>query len=114
MTKTMIAIAAAVGLLAGPLAVAECQYPGALGEIPEGATASNDEMNAAYERVKTYMADMEAYLACLDDEASRMGEEVTAEQKQMQTERYNAAVSAMETTAAAFNDQLRAYKSANP
>jgi len=82
--------------------------------VPDGATASLDEMVAAQGSVRDYMAAMEEYLACLNEEMEAGGEEAPAEFQALMVTRHNNAVSEMETIAAAFNDQLKAYREANP
>jgi hypothetical protein len=100
-------------LAASPL-FAECPYPD-VADIPDGATATNDQMVDGQKTVKAYMAEMDAYLKCLDDEEAALSEEQkTPEEHALRIEKYNAAVDVMEATAAAFNEQVREYKAANP
>jgi hypothetical protein len=87
-----------------------CTFPDEV-DIPDGATASEEQMLAGRDAVQQYMATMNEYLSCLDEEATAVTEEETPEQKQMHVARHNAAVEQMETLAAQFNEQLRAYKS---
>jgi hypothetical protein len=100
-------------LAASPL-FAECPYPD-VADIPDGATATNDQMVDGQKTVKAYMAEMDAYLKCLDDEEAALSEEQkTPEEHALRIEKYNAAVDVMEANAAAFNEQVREYKAANP
>lgn len=92
-----------------PVVFAACPYPEAV-QVPDGSTATTDEMVDGQTRIKQYMAEMEAYLACLDQEETDLDREPTAEELQMHTTRHNAAVDAMEKVAAEFNEQVRAYK----
>jgi hypothetical protein len=71
-------------------------------------------MVTAQNGVREYMAAMEEYLACLNEELEAGGEEAPAEFKSLMVTRHNNAVSEMETIAAAFNEQLGAYREANP
>lgn len=82
--------------------------------VPDGAAASLDEMVAAQNGVREYMAAMEDYLACLNEELEAGGEEAPAEFKSLMVTRHNNAVSEMENIAAAFNEELSAYREANP
>jgi hypothetical protein len=96
-----------------PAAQAACDYPADV-KIPDGSTATQEDITAASAAVKKYLADMEAYMACLDAEAAALPvEQQTPEAKSMHVKRYNAAVDAMELTANSFNEQLRAFKAAN-
>jgi hypothetical protein len=60
------------------------------------------------------MAKMNDYLACIDNEASAKGEDAPEQFKALMVTRHNTAVAEMESVAAAFNDQVKAFKSANP
>jgi len=105
---------AALFLAAGlsSAAQAACEYPADV-KIPDGKSATEDEIGAASAAVKKYMGDMEAYMACIDaDVAALPVEQQTPEAKALHVKRYNAAVDAMEATANAFNEQLRAFKAA--
>ena len=94
-------------------ASAECSTPDPA-SIPDGAKATSEEMVEAQTYVKQYIAEMELYLVCLDEEAAALEEPPTEEQSQSHTQRHNTAVDSMEAVAAQFNEQVRAYKQANP
>jgi hypothetical protein len=104
----LAAIAASSGF-----AAAACENPPMV-KIPEGKTATMDQLLAAQGEVKTYMKAMEDFLACVDAEAAAKGEEAPAEYKTLMANRHNAAVTEMEAVAASFNEQVKAYKAANP
>ncbi len=93
-----------------------CDYP-SKADIPNGATASKDEMLAGQRSVKEYMARMEAYLACIDQEEKDSVAAIDEQSDEEETNReaafnkkYNAAVEEMELVAARFNEEVRAYK----
>lgn len=89
-----------------------CEYPPDL-KIPDGKSATQEEMAAGVTAMKKYQANMEAYRACLDaDFAALPVEQQTPEAKALHVKRYNAAVDAETAEAAAFNEQVRAYKAA--
>jgi len=91
---------------------AACNYPEEA-IIPDGATATTEDMINAQTRVKQYMEEMEAYLECLDQEEATVVEKQTPEAKTLHVQSHNTAVDAMETVAAEFNEQIRAYKKVN-
>jgi len=114
--KSSISIAAAILVLA-PVAFA-CDYP-MRAKLPNGATASTEQMLAGQKSVKEYMAAMETYLTCIDTEdeevlasADGIGDEELARRKATTDQKYNAAVDEMELLAARFNEEVRAYKAA--
>ena len=91
---------------------AECAIPEVV-SVPDGATAHEDEMIAGQKQVKQYMANMQAYLDCIDAESTAIGEEQTDEQRGAHVQMYNAGVDAMESLAAQFNAEVKAYKASN-
>lgn len=95
-------------------AFAACENPSMVQTIPDGSTASMDDMIAAQTAVKAYMAEMETYLACLNEDIEASGEDAAAEFRSLMVTRYNTAVTELEAVAAAFNEQLQAYRAANP
>ena len=88
---------------------AECAIPEVV-TVPDGRTATEEEMLAGQKQVKQYMANMQAYLDCIDAEASAIGEEQTDEQRATHLQMYNAGVDALESLAAQFNAEVKAYK----
>ena len=107
-------ISLALLLLAVSLAPAAqaCEYPADL-KLPDGKSATQEEMSAAVTEMKKYQANMEAYRACLDAEFAALPvEQQTPEVNALHVKKYNAAVDAETAEAAAFNDQVRAFKAA--
>lgn len=104
-------------LLAVPLAFA-CDYP-QRASVPDGATATKEEMINGQRDVKSYMAAMEEYLSCIEaaEQETVAGNELDEDTKQqriaMFNKKYNAAVDEMNLVAAEFNIQVRAYKERN-
>jgi len=96
-----------------------CDYPQRVA-VPDGATASKEDMIAGQRGVKSYMASMEEYLACIEaDEAQRVlglgdvDDETKRQQEETFNKKYNAAVEEMNLVAEEFNMQVRAYKDRN-
>ena len=94
-------------------AASACETP-AMISIPDGKSATMEQLLAAQAQVKTYMAAMNEYLACIDGEAAAKGEDAPDQYQAMMATRHNTAVSEMESVAGAFNDQVKAFKAANP
>jgi hypothetical protein len=107
-----------VGLLASGVTAAECVYPKAPANMPDGATATEEEMVAGMKTVKEYNGQVTAYLSCLEMEMNARveaaGPDAPADQvaqiKAIHTKRHNAAVEELEAHAARFNEQVKAYK----
>lgn len=107
------------GLLSAGFANAECVYPRAPSSMPDGATATEQDMIEGMKAVKDYNSQVTGYLNCLDMEMQARidaaGADAPADQiaqiKAIQTKRHNAAVEELEAHAARFNEQVKAYKS---
>lgn len=87
---------------------AACDYPTEI-SIPSGSTATEAEMQAANQAVRQYMAAVESYLACLDEEEKSLGGAVTEEQKRVHVRRHNAAVDALNAVAGRYNEQVSLF-----
>ena len=110
-----ILIAALAGMAAAT-AQAACIYPRAPEQLPDGNTASYDEMVAAQQLVRQFNEDITAYNACLDlemksfEESGLYDEQRLAELRAMQGKKNNSAVDEVESVVGRFNEQLRAFK----
>src|ERR1700758_5058742 len=103
--KALMAIAATAVLSAGT-AYADCSYPTPPEHIPDGNTATMQEMVEAQKAVKEYDKAINAYVACIqlerDDAVGKLakpGETPTAEQKKamqdmerVEVQKHNAAI----------------------
>jgi len=114
---------ALIGLaLASAASIAdECTAP-TLPTLPDGATASLEQMLAGQKAVKDYQAANTEYRTCLEPQVSAAevaasgdspGPELQETLKQLNDE-YNASVSKEEELAIMFNTELHEYKEANP
>ena len=90
-----------------------CEPPAAVA-IPDGKSSTMEQMLAAQGQVKAYQASMNEFLACIDGELDAEGEKATEEFRTLMVSRHNAAVTEMENVANAFNEQIKAYRAANP
>ncbi len=112
MTKLTAAVAAC---LAAAVAQATCIYPRGPERLPDGNSASFDEMLEAQKAVKQFNDDVNAYNACLDlelkafAESGQFNEMRLEELKVMQAKKHNAAVDEVQALADRFNEQLRVY-----
>jgi hypothetical protein len=113
MKATLIAVAAAFVV---NVAQAECAYPKAPQSSPNGSTATEAEMVAGMNAIKTYNEEMTKYLSCLDEEANQRILEAGGDQERIKnikavtTRRHDAAVDELNAKANEFNDQVRAFK----
>lgn len=124
--KALMAIAAAAVLSAGT-AYADCSYPTPPDHIPDGNTATLQDMVEAQKAVKEYDKAINAYVNCIklerDDalgKVAKPGETPTPEQKKamedmerVEVQKHNAAIDQLQSVADRFNEQVKVYKSKN-
>lgn len=93
-------------------AQADCAYPKAPATIPNGATASEQEMVGAMQAFKAYDADVKSFGTCLEQETKdkAAGTAQLMQLKTMQTKKLNAAVEELQSKAKEFNEQVRVFK----
>ena len=110
-------LTAGLTVFSATAAMAECFYPETV-KIPDGAASTYEEMLDSQTYVKEYMAEMETYLDCLEQENMAQPEESSnnpaSESDSPYLQKRHAAIDAMESIAARFNEQVRAYKKVNP
>jgi hypothetical protein len=107
-------------LLSGAAAQAACVYPQAPQSIPNGASASKEEMLAAQASVKEYtQAVQETYLPCLEQEKTASlasldpaDPEYAAKKatiEGMHAKKHNAALDELQATADRWNSERKAF-----
>lgn len=116
---------AAVAFAGG--AHAACSYPKAPASIPDGQTASQEQMLAAKKEVSKYNEDITAYTNCLQLESEQALAEMEknagtsqedtqalarqkAEFERRQAQKHNAAIDEVTAVVERFNEQIRLYK----
>ena len=108
-----IATLLAIGLLAGGQALA-CDYPTErVDNMPNGTTATMDQMIEAQGKVREYVAAMEAYIECMDADIDTNRQSYAEEQLRVMLQRRDAAVEEVRQVAEDFNTQVRLYNQAN-
>jgi hypothetical protein len=101
LTTAMVAV-----LLYSLSAEADCVLPAPPSHIPDGSSASEQEMVAAMHTLKQYNDDVDEYTKCLDFERRK---NVISNDAQ-ETHRSNA-LNTLATVVGRFNEQVRRYKS---
>lgn len=97
-------------LLASP-AAAECLLPDSP-SIPEGRSATQEQMVAGVGAVKAFQAELGAYRECIDGEIGALDEETGAEDKKALLGLYDDSVDLEEAVATRLNSQIRDFKAA--
>jgi hypothetical protein len=114
--KALFAISA-LAALAGPV-YADCSYPPPPAKIPDGNTATMQEMLDGKNAVTQYNKDINAYVSCIKLEhetaVTTAGDKLTPQQKadmeKIEVQKNNAAVDQLQSVADRFNEQIRIYK----
>ena len=115
--KALPVLAAVAALTAGA-AYADCPYPAAPDKLPDGASASMQEMLAGQKAVGEYNKAINDYNACIDkelgDAIARGGDKLKPEQKadmqRIANQKHNAAIDQLQGVADRFNEQVKIYK----
>jgi len=110
----LVAFIASAAALAAPFAAqADCAFPKAPASIPDGKTATEQEMVAAMTQFKAYNDEVQAFGTCLEEEtkSKSAGTAQLMQLKTMQNKKLNAAVDELQAKAKLFNEQVRAFKS---
>lgn len=112
------AVLAAVTMIA-PSAWADCARPTGPASIPDGKTATPEEMQATAKAIKQYNADVTTYTDCINAETNAQvaaaGPDATPDAiekiQKAQAEKQNVVVDDLQAKAGKFNEQVRAFKS---
>ena len=120
--KLLSSVLTLAALFASSHVYAACVYPKAPDKIPDGATATKEDMIATQKLVKAYNEDIKAYTECLKNEHAdamkedakkpekeRMTKEQKDELEKVTVQKNNAAVDEAQAVTDRFNEQIRAF-----
>jgi hypothetical protein len=116
--KLFVAMACTAALAALAPAYADCPYPQAPDKLPDGASATLEDMLAGQKAVKAYQKAMDDYVACIDKELeqaiSKAGDQLKPAQKadmqKVEAQKHNAAIDQEQSVADRFNEQVKVFK----
>jgi hypothetical protein len=115
--KVLSVLAATAALSAGA-AYADCPYPSSPDKLPDGASATLQDMLAGQKAVADYNKAINDYVACIDKELDeaiiKAGDKLKPEQKadmqRVEAQKHNAAIDQLQSVADRFNEQVKVYK----
>jgi hypothetical protein len=81
--------------------------------IPDGSTASEQELVATVGAFKAYQAELAVYRDCLTTYEDDLGDDITDDQKNKMITDYNGSVDSEETLAVQLNEAIAAFRAAN-
>jgi hypothetical protein len=107
-----------LGTLSAAPAFADCPYPAAPTKIPDGATATLQEMLDGQKALQAYDKAINEYVACIDkelaDKIAKAGDSLKPEQKsdmeKVEMQKHNAAIDQEQSVADRFNEQVKVFK----
>jgi hypothetical protein len=114
-------LAIAAWVVAAQASAAGCTYPKAPDNIPDGSTASKEEMIVGMKAMRAYNDLIKQYTDCLksehDDQVGKLDPSLAADKKAAQTaeldkvlaQKNDAAVDEAQAVTTRFNDQIKAY-----
>jgi hypothetical protein len=121
--KLFPAAVALAAIALAPLALADwaqadCSYPQTPDRLPDGNTATLNEMLAGQKAVQGYNEQMMAYLSCIklerDNTVAQAGAKLTKQQRAeveaIEIQKHNAAVDQLHAVADQFNAQVKIFK----
>ena len=79
-------------------------------EIPNGRNATEEEMLEAQRMLKTYLADGDSFINCLEGLETKWGASESDEQRAVIVIFHNRMVDEMQSTGDLFNQAVRAFK----
>jgi hypothetical protein len=115
--KALLAMALTAALTAAPVH-ADCPYPAAPDKLPDGSSATLEDMIAGQKAVKAYDKAINDYVVCIDHELeaaiAKGGEQLKPAQKadmqHVEAQKHNAAIDQLQSIADRFNEQVKVFK----
>ena len=115
--KALFAMALTAALAAAPV-YADCPYPPAPDKLPDGSSATLEEMVAGQKAVRAYDKAINDYVSCIDhelDEAIKKGgdqlkPQQKADMQHVEAQKHNAAIDQLQNIADRFNEQVKVFK----
>jgi hypothetical protein len=113
MKVALLGLAITTSLIAIP-ASAACEMPALVASIPDGTSATEAELLAAQAEVRAYIAAMDEYIACENEALSTSGGDAVSEFLFQMATRIESARSEVDAVATRFNEQVEAFRAAQP
>lgn len=90
----------------------ECSVPDAP-TIPDGSTATEQELVNTVGLFKTYQAELVEFRDCLTEYEEELGDDITDEQNAAMVQQYNSSVDTEEALAGELNEAIQAFRAAS-
>jgi len=109
LSMTTLMLVSAFTVSAAELDMSQCAFP-PMPEVPDGASATEEQMASTATAVRTYVGETQTALTCLEDLEKSLGEDITADQRTSIIDSYNAHVDEMNAVASEYNREVRVFK----
>jgi hypothetical protein len=110
--KTPASCLAIIAGLMSHASFAACEMPSLITSIPDGTTATEEDLFQAQTQVQAYIAAMDDYIACQNEEMRASGDGASEQYLYQMAERIAAARAEVDAVATDFNDQVEAFRAA--
>jgi hypothetical protein len=97
-------------LAALPAAADDCTRPGPAPVMPQGATATAEEMKSGHDALQKYVNELQKYQDCNEAQIQQASKDTKPEVKQHWRDEGNAAIDAATQIKNVYTAQLKAYK----
>ena len=102
----------AVAAFNAAAAFAACEMPALVTAIPDGATATEEELLAVQIEVQAYVQAMDRYIACQNEEMDGSRDNATADYLFLMSTRIESARKEVDKVASDFNAEVNAFRNA--
>jgi len=107
---TALAIIMFISLAASPAAALGCGFPPAdYPTVPNGETATREQINVVIEQVRDFGARTNEHLNCLEIERDSMFLNMNRDQQERWTDDFNAIVDKLSEVETSLNEQIRIF-----
>jgi hypothetical protein len=93
---------------------AACEIPTPVVSIPDGSTATEQQLLEVQNEVKAYVAAMDRYIACQNEELTVQSGNASPEFLFQMSSRVEFARQEVDAIATRFNEQVNAFRAARP
>jgi hypothetical protein len=115
MRRFHIALSAAIfAFAAAPVFAADCAQPGPAPAVPDGSTATVDQMKAAHESIQSYANTLQSVQDCYEAKIKIGAKTTKPEDLQKMRDAGNAAVDQAKALSDAYSAQVKIFKARAP
>ncbi len=110
----ILSAAALIALTASPVFAAECAQPGPAPVIPDGSTATVDQLKAAHQAVQSYVNTLQSVQDCNEAKIKMAPKGTKADDLQKLRDAGNAAIDQAKAISDAYSAQVKVFKARAP